>query len=34
VTAFVKIGEWPELCFASALAIFCALNLRSVEDRA
>lgn len=31
VTAFVKFGEWPELCFASALATFCALNLRRLR---
>ena len=34
VTTFVKIGEWPELCFASVIAIFCALNLRSLKDPA
>lgn len=31
VTAFVKFGEWPELCFAAGLAAFCVLNLRGLR---
>lgn len=31
VTAFVKLGEWPELCFASALLICCVLSLRRLR---
>ena len=31
ITAFVKFGEWPELCFAVGVASFCALNLRELR---